>query len=145
MKLMELIYLNKIIEERRNTAEKLQSRVEYFEALQKINLNKDKSLIDIRNMYTVLKNDISYFTLKKDNNYIDFFSKDIINVTDSCVITPIRESFSILNIYPDELVPYMLLEYLYYRANNISISMINLKRKNDNDSLLRLALKSQQK
>lgn len=101
------------------------------------NLDEDSNLVDIKNLWVIEKSGITYFARLVTSSsghkiYFNFFDGSIAYYKYAQVgnlhvdITPIRERFKEISAYPNGMVPRKLLEFLYYKANNIDSRMLKM-------------------
>lgn len=145
MKIQELFHLDKALAEKKQELEKLRQEAEELKLMIEIN-NKEisKDLIDITNVYVYQKarSNVKLFVEKKEKR-TDFFPLRLVNIFSSEEVTfcknsefmhsqhpglwpghnffttHIKEAYPEVNVYPDNMVPKVLLQKLYYRANGI--------------------------
>lgn len=145
MKIQELFHIDKSLKEKKQELEKLRKEAEELKLMIEIN-NKEISedLIDITNVYVYRKarSNVKLFVEKKEKDIhpfpirlFDIFSgkqKDMCSKTEfmrsqrpdlwprsDFFTLPIKETYPEVNVYPDNMVPKILLQKLYYRANRI--------------------------
>lgn len=146
MKIQELFQLDKSLKEKKQELENLRQEAEELKLMIEIN-NKEISedLIDITNVYVYQKarSNVKFFVEKKEKKsypfpvrLFDIFSgeqkecmysssefmqsqrPDLWPRSDFFTL-PIKEVYPEVNVYPDNMVPKVLLQKLYYRANGI--------------------------
>ena len=138
MKIQELFNIDKALEEKRKELEALRQEAEELQMMIDVNTKKEDT-VDISNVYDVTYENIHYFCQKKEEVIIstwvyfyDIFSdREILctgkgiflmcnrNSTVDFSAYPIREVFKEVNVYPNEQVPRLLLQKLYYQVNKI--------------------------
>ncbi len=141
--------MSNLFNNRKNKLKKLENKIKELEEKSSIlqliisdQVSSDSNTIDISNVYVVNINNCRYFayekSIKADNfiHYINIFNdKEICKYSfklPSCLlndpnilsIIPISKMFKELLIYPDGNVPNILLQYLYYKVNDIDSEML---------------------
>lgn len=145
MKIQELFHINKALAEKKLELEKLRQEVEELKLMIEVNNQEiSKDLIDITNIYVYQKarSNVKFFVEKKEKNsypfpvrLFDIFSGEEIEFAyksdflrsqrsdlwhnNYFFTIHIKEAYPEVNVYPDNMVPKMLLQKLYYRANGI--------------------------
>ena len=149
MKIQELLNLDKALVEKKQELEKLRKEAEELKLIMEIN-NKEisKDLVDITNIYIYIyqkaRSDVKFFVKKKEEKpypfpvrLFDIFSgeqKEFMYSNSEFIRSQnpslwhnslfftvhIKEAYPEVNVYPDNMVPKVLLQKLYYRANGIN-------------------------
>lgn len=147
MKIQELLNLDKALAEKKQELERLRKEAEELKLIMEIN-NKEISsdLVDVTNVYVYQKarSDVKFFVEKKEKGsypfsvrLFDIFSGEQKEFMcskseflrshrpdlwhNSLFFTVhIKEAYPEVNVYPDNMVPKVLLQKLYYRANGIN-------------------------
>lgn len=139
MRFIDLFNIDKALADKERELEekkiKLKELEEEIKLLELIFNDKSssKNLIDISNVYVICKNNVIYFAKEKmlDLDYYDIFNGKFVCDYKTIVISDIislhgsiKEVFKEVLVYPDGMVPKELLQYLYYKANDINSDMV---------------------
>lgn len=158
MKIKDLFNINKCLKQKENQLKmkeeklkELEEKIKMLELIYNDNFMNNNDTIDISNVYVVNLNDIKYITYAADSEcftyYYNIFSDKLMVLLykdpgvlfshyepDIQLPKHISRVSKEVNVYSDGMVPKGLLQYLYYKMNNITLDMVqnvcNLEYKN---------------
>lgn len=143
MKIQELLNLDKEIKKKKEELQELKEEIEEYQLMLEINQKETREdLIDITDVYVYqnLDSNTALFVEKRVRNLGGRNPIDLINIfTEKSIqsisysnflmlcyayyqgemLTEIGKMYPEVKVYPDNLVPKLLLQKLYYRANGV--------------------------
>ncbi len=154
MNLLELLSLKKQIISKRQELDSLKEEVELLKLMSKIDKQEiSKDLIDIENVYLYKERDsnVVYFVRSlKSSSSFNFKLINIFNENDSITMSDddyydairqyskiaslvyIKDAFKEILAYPDNKVPKLLLQKLYYKANKLDLKTLRYSTLEEN-------------